>query len=108
MNVKYTIPGIYRANTLSLCAWIWIESAMYCQDGDRQMTVIEAARQFQKFWGLDEDEMDIYHIRTCYYRMQEANRERKEDPQKFPAEPSTDLLKALIVIKEFMNQKAEK
>lgn len=68
------------------------------------MTVMEAARQFQEFWGLDEDEFNIYHIRMCYYRMQEANRERKEEPAKFPPEPTPDIVQAMKVIKDFFDE----
>lgn len=106
MNVKYTIPAIYRANTLSIAAWIWIESALYCQTEDSKMTIMEAARQFQQFWGLEEDDFDLLHIKTCYYRMQQANRERCEQPPpKFPRHESDDVVQALQVLKEFFGEK---
>lgn len=104
MSIKNSIPAIYRANTLSLMAWIWIESALYCQAPDGALSIADAARQFQEFFGLEEDDMDIYHIRMCYYRMQEANRERSETPFRFPAGQDGDLLHALKTIKEFFDQ----
>lgn len=106
MSIKHSIPRLYRANAMSICAWMWIESAMYCQAGDEKITIAEAAKRFQKFFNLEEDDFDIYHIRMCYYRMQEANREREEEPMCFPAEPSGEVIKALAVIKEFLNEKS--
>lgn len=103
MSIKYTIPGIYRANTLSLCAWIWIESAMHTNKSD-PISIMDAARMFQQFWGLEEDDMDIYHIRQCYYRMQEANRERCEDPCRFPPQSNPEIDRALEVIKDLLTK----
>jgi hypothetical protein len=80
LNIKESIPNLYKSDTLSLCAWIWIEALIKNQeailDNGKPISIMDAARMFQEFWGLEEDDVGIYNIRQCYYRMQAKNKKR--------------------------------
>lgn len=80
MNIKETIPSLYKSDTLSLCAWIWLEAITKTQDeileGGKPISIMEGAKMFQEFFGMEEDDLGIYNIRQCYYRMQAKNRKR--------------------------------
>lgn len=89
MGLKNQIPRLYRTDALSLCAWAWIEAILYSQkeilENGKELSIMDAARLFQSFFGLEEDDLGLYHIRQCYYRTQEKNRTRKDDEKTFPA-----------------------
>lgn len=110
MNIKYTIPSIYRANTLSLCAWIWIEAMLYYRNQmdlegeDYSMNSVTAAKLFQEFWGLEEDDFGVDHIRMSYFRMKKCNAERKEEPMPFPRDNNVEIMEALNTIKEYLEK----
>lgn len=72
--------SFYACNLHTVAAWAWIEAITKMQDEilerGEPITLMDAAREFQKFMGYDEDELPLYTIKAQYYRVQSRNKRR--------------------------------
>lgn len=75
--------SFYACNLHTVAAWAWIEAITKMQDEilerGEPMSLMDAAREFQKFMGYDEDELPLYTIKAQYYRVQSRNKRRMRE-----------------------------
>lgn len=69
------------------------------------MSLMDAAREFQKFMGYDEDDLPLYTIKAQYYRVQKRNKERMKlgEKAKIPDDDS-ELVEMLQSIQDQLNE----
>src|SRR5690606_28070613 len=94
--------SFYACNLHTVAAWAWIEAITKMQDEilerGEPFTLMDAAREFQKFMGYDEDELPLYTIKAQYYRVQSRNKSRMRNGESVEA-PDKDEADVLTMLK---------